>query len=123
MLALAVRLHARTALLAPFSLRAPPPTETYPLSLHDALPICRDRADVLVHADEFGRKQGGGAERLHRRHGARHLPELEVRSEEHTSELQSPYDLVCRLLLEKKKQQPSTTPYRLQLRQAQCRAY
>src|SRR5207248_11699115 len=28
-----------------------------------------------------------------------------VRSEEHTSELQSPYDLVCRLLLEKKKQQ------------------
>src|SRR5207248_8318999 len=28
---------------------------------------------------------------------------LEVRSEEHTSELQSPYDLVCRLLLEKKK--------------------
>src|SRR5438094_2043599 len=31
----------------------------------------------------------------------RHLPR---RSEEHTSELQSPYDLVCRLLLEKKKQ-------------------
>src|SRR5438094_4589287 len=28
---------------------------------------------------------------------------LELRSEEHTSELQSPYDLVCRLLLEKKK--------------------
>src|SRR5438094_4108273 len=27
----------------------------------------------------------------------------EIRSEEHTSELQSPYDLVCRLLLEKKK--------------------
>src|SRR5438094_1854349 len=30
-------------------------------------------------------------------------PALRVRSEEHTSELQSPYDLVCRLLLEKKK--------------------
>src|SRR5207248_10775901 len=29
--------------------------------------------------------------------------EQEIRSEEHTSELQSPYDLVCRLLLEKKK--------------------
>src|SRR5271168_5488751 len=28
----------------------------------------------------------------------------DLRSEEHTSELQSPYDLVCRLLLEKKKQ-------------------
>src|SRR6266516_5086663 len=34
-------------------------------------------------------------------HGARWLRRL--RSEEHTSELQSPYDLVCRLLLEKKK--------------------
>src|SRR5437867_4619929 len=33
-------------------------------------------------------------------------PELPVRSEEHTSELQSPYDLVCRLLLEKKKKSP-----------------
>src|SRR5207248_10324854 len=31
------------------------------------------------------------------------------RSEEHTSELQSPYDLVCRLLLEKKKELPATT--------------
>src|SRR5437867_8127699 len=31
------------------------------------------------------------------------LGELHLRSEEHTSELQSPYDLVCRLLLEKKK--------------------
>src|SRR5437867_9918730 len=31
------------------------------------------------------------------------------RSEEHTSELQSPYDLVCRLLLEKKKNLPSIT--------------
>src|SRR5437867_6431745 len=31
--------------------------------------------------------------------------QLVVRSEEHTSELQSPYDLVCRLLLEKKKKQ------------------
>src|SRR5207248_9450673 len=30
------------------------------------------------------------------------LPVLAIRSEEHTSELQSPYDLVCRLLLEKK---------------------
>src|SRR5207249_5843343 len=32
-----------------------------------------------------------------------HAPALEVRSEEHTSELQSRFDLVCRLLLEKKK--------------------
>src|SRR6266516_6782784 len=33
----------------------------------------------------------------------RRLPRRRARSEEHTSELQSPYDLVCRLLLEKKK--------------------
>src|SRR5437016_3685034 len=35
--------------------------------------------------------------------GALHMPEVEVRSEEHTSELQSLTNLVCRLLLEKKK--------------------
>src|SRR5574342_1366007 len=64
-------------------------TEIYTLSLHDALPIS-------------GRAGGSGRVR-------RPLPQqlLEQRSEEHTSELQSPPDLVCRLLLEKKK---STTP-------------
>src|SRR5438876_5557241 len=40
--------------------------------------------------------------------GAVHLAELHLRSEEHTSELQSPVHLVCRLLLEKKKQHPKT---------------
>src|SRR5438094_6592087 len=39
---------------------------------------------------------------------ARHLANQQKRSEEHTSELQSPYDLVCRLLLEKKKRQRKT---------------
>src|SRR5207248_11378813 len=34
----------------------------------------------------------------------------DARSEEHTSELQSPYDLVCRLLLEKKKKTHNNTP-------------
>src|SRR5437867_8189338 len=34
-----------------------------------------------------------------------------MRSEEHTSELQSPYDLVCRLLLEKKKKKTSNTTH------------
>src|SRR5438094_7170026 len=42
-----------------------------------------------------------------RRHAAR-----PSRSEEHTSELQSPYDLVCRLLLEKKNTQKYTTTHR-----------
>src|SRR5688500_20212843 len=64
-------------------------SEIYTLSLHDALPISGllsamsgrvllDRLDVLEHPDD-------------------------PRSEEHTSELQSPCNLVCRLLLEKKK--------------------
>src|SRR5207248_4732661 len=44
----------------------------------------------------------------------KHLEELlrlAKRSEEHTSELQSPYDLVCRLLLEKKKKKKKTKKY------------
>src|SRR5690349_23756130 len=78
-------------------------SEIYTLSLHDALPIsCR------------GRVPGGGAVRIliaeddpvialalaARVRALGHEP----RSEEHTSELQSRRDLVCRLLLEKKKQ-------------------
>src|SRR5476649_3094170 len=59
-------------------------TEIYTLSLHDALPI-------WFRAHRRGRRLPG-----HRRRVAR-------RSEEHTSELQSHSDLVCRLLLEKKK--------------------
>src|SRR3990170_3422725 len=60
-------------------------TEIYTLSLHDALPISRG----LRHRPPFG----GG-------HGD--LVDARGRSEEHTSELQSPDHLVCRLLLEKK---------------------
>src|SRR5215469_18897923 len=67
-------------------------TEIYTLSLHDALPI-------LMHADNspFMISPTGAA--------ACYLVLLRPcrRSEEHTSELQSRRDLVCRLLLEKKK--------------------
>src|SRR5256885_10202175 len=45
----------------------------------------------------------------HPRQVAGHLLALGVRSEEHTSELQSPCNLVCRLLLEKKKKNNSRT--------------
>src|SRR5206468_13119533 len=75
-----------------FFFNDPATTEIYTLSLHDALPIsCRqvfpvqahhDHANPLVHHD---------------------VAERGKRSEEHTSELQSRSDLVCRLLLEKKK--------------------
>src|SRR5256885_9760180 len=51
-----------------------------------------------------GRPSGAGSGRDTRRRHDQHR----VRSEEHTSELQSPCNLVCRLLLEKKKQQTAT---------------
>src|SRR6185436_6305029 len=63
--------------------------EIYTLSLHDALPISRQGA----------RAAAGRAGARTRRRPSPRAP----RSEEHTSELQSPDHLVCRLLLEKKK--------------------
>src|SRR5207244_11484588 len=63
-------------------------TEIYTLSLHDALPICWPRRLASAVRDHPSCDTAeGDAER----------------SEEHTSELQSPDHLVCRLLLEKKK--------------------
>src|SRR2546426_8464924 len=69
-------------------------TEIYTLSLHDALPICRRGDPYRFDVDpELAGPEG--------RHG--HVrTALSGRSEEHTSELQSPCNLVCRLLLEKK---------------------
>src|SRR5207248_11799117 len=102
---------------------SPAPTEIYTLSLHDALPICKlpelgamlkeklhvfDRPLMLWQELQ---SMLGGPDTL----TTLHLPKIDwvqptleflsptFRSEEHTSELQSPYDLVCRLLLEKKK--------------------
>src|SRR5437868_8786972 len=86
------------------SFNAPSTTPTYPLSLHDALPICGaavlDAAMRPALGDQLSERVPGrlaGGERI-----ARELL-LDERSEEHTSELQSRFDLVCRLLLEKKK--------------------
>src|SRR6478736_1554651 len=62
-------------------------TEIYTLSLHDALPIRRGR--VRTRGAGGARRRAGGRPRS--------------RSEEHTSELQSQSNLVCRLLLDKKK--------------------
>src|SRR2546430_13190830 len=75
-------------------------TEIYTLSLHDALPIYlagRDEHRQLSGCAEVGL----GGEQGQR--GERRLARLGERSEEHTSELQSQSNLVCRLLLEKKK--------------------
>src|SRR5690349_22155077 len=62
-------------------------TEIYTLSLHDALPISPGQ---MIIAAPLLFPFGGKKEKV-------------MRSEEHTSELQSRRDLVCRLLLEKKK--------------------
>src|SRR5256885_11697067 len=72
-------------------------TEIYTLSLHDALPICHHPGRHAAGRGPVRRPRG--LRPRHRRPGA-FRPR---RSEEHTSELQSPCNLVCRLLLEKKK--------------------
>src|SRR5438876_6389738 len=72
-----------------------PTTEIYTLSLHDALPISRTHllssARLLRWSPRASITLGSILRIVYRR------------SEEHTSELQSPVHLVCRLLLEKKK--------------------
>src|SRR5690606_41016796 len=102
---------------------APAPTEIYTLSLHDALPISRaSHHRVDQHPSGAPVAVGEGVDglelrvddcRLHQRvdvpargEGAQVVDRRwhAGRSEEHTSELQSRENLVCRLLLEKKKQ-------------------
>src|SRR5438552_18637759 len=65
-------------------------TEIYTLSLHDALPIYLASDRSAVPAGAVARDASSSSP-------------FPMRSEEHTSELQSPDHLVCRLLLEKKK--------------------
>src|SRR5437764_9621190 len=105
-----------------FFLNATATTELYTLSLHDALPISGAPARAA-------RQGAGRPARLDARaHPAvgDHRRRVRRRSEEHTSELQSPMYLVCRLLLEKKKRGnttrttnvvgPNHTPQRCNLR-------
>src|SRR5690606_40756938 len=74
-------------------------TEIYTLSLHDALPILANRG-----LPEFPDFQDYGEILLHSDHASGFIRvDWFTRSEEHTSELQSRENLVCRLLLEKKK--------------------
>src|SRR5260221_11634779 len=70
-------------------------TEIYTLSLHDALPICSRLSQCRsLEPRRFQWATVAG-------------PQSVGRSEEHTSELQSHSDLVCRLLLEKKNKMPT----------------
>src|SRR5437764_14394019 len=81
-----------------------PATEIYTLSLHDALPICGNRRRTVC-SRRWGRSWSRRRRLLRRRRPDRRRGRIfrGRRSEEHTSELQSPMYLVCRLLLEKKK--------------------
>src|SRR5690348_17806084 len=92
------------------SLNASAPAAIYTLSLHDALPIFGLAAALGAMPSRrqlFDQIESGLSGLMHEE---QHLLELrrqwadraELRSEEHTSELQSPVHLVCRLLLEKK---------------------
>src|SRR2546428_7939828 len=74
-------------------------TEIYTLSLHDALPICAQQRAEIVEELRRQLSRSVAAEASPLPFG--HAP-AQLRSEEHTSELQSRSDLVCRLLLEKK---------------------
>src|SRR5438876_7888041 len=92
-------------MLFSFFFNDPAPTEIYTLSLHDALPIFYYQPlATVVHFEgaTSGTDLASGAKRY------QVINQGAFRSEEHTSELQSPVHLVCRLLLEKKKKHTTT---------------
>src|SRR5438270_9760169 len=103
------------ALLLAFSFffNATATTEIYTLSLHDALPIWAPPRAARCRARPCAARAGArpGCDRARApsaaARSARRTPC--ARSEEHTSELQSQSNLVCRLLLEKKNKQKAET--------------
>src|SRR5256885_13072783 len=81
-------------------------TEIYTLSLHDALPISHPATaprnfPALLFSERGTLLQPRSRHFCSANRRPRFLPGPTPRSEEHTSELQSPCNLVCRLLLEK----------------------
>src|SRR5688572_31679552 len=78
----------------------PAPSAIYTLSLHDALPI-----SVTRRTAEIGVRMAFGARPSQVVLTVVRDAAVPIRSEEHTSELQSQSNLVCRLLLEKKKRE------------------
>src|SRR5256885_4667077 len=103
-----------------FFFNDPAPPEIYPFPLHDALPICSLDVEIgalsLQDRGSASRRRGREPGKWERAKEATFPPVMRkgeqppaalhnvvLRSEEHTSELQSPCNLVCRLLLEKKK--------------------
>src|SRR5437773_3416949 len=96
-------------------IRPPPSSTLFPYTTLFRSPEPRARQQVGGGADRLAEQLGRRAVFLAQAHGHAHAlaaaerrlgrrEARERRSEEHTSELQSHHDLVCRLLLEKKKQ-------------------
>src|SRR5438034_9344646 len=94
------RLVLLTCFSSFFFFNDPSTTEIYTLSLHDALPISWIEALGTGMGETYPPSAFPPFRRL-LSFDRPHVPH--PRSEEHTSELQSHSDLVCRLLLEKKK--------------------
>src|SRR5260370_6190500 len=84
-------------------------TEIYTLSLHDALPISHPNVEACSTETRAVTDDGSTRSRYSCGWSSNnsHDGMLTSRSEEHTSELQSHLNLVCRLLLEKKKKDAS----------------
>src|SRR5690348_17442188 len=103
-----------------FFLCGTPTTDLITLSLHDALPICQvmitqsiprhSLSEEMLPAIRLDDQPLFGAEKIQHIRPKLMLPTKLGRSEEHTSELQSPVHLVCRLLLEKKTTHSSELP-------------
>src|SRR5438093_2217367 len=101
----------------------PPTTEIYTLSLHDALPICWGaggfKGRMILPAQQApppakrapALPKGAFQVQVQAQPAVQAAP-VQIRSEEHTSELQSLTNLVCRLLLEKKKKIRRRQKYR-----------
>src|SRR5207249_7017475 len=100
-----------------------PSPEIYTLSLHDALPIFHGLSNCRAAHDFAVNFHGRNSDHIEAELSAKLFEKIQIaapasserpfmsdanfaRSEEHTSELQSRFDLVCRLLLEKKKKTP-----------------
>src|SRR5207249_12215434 len=92
-----------------FFFNATSPTHIYTLSLYDALPISRLLGLAAVGIEDAQPEVRTGRRHLQQDAVGADAPVAVadaldgIRSEEHTSELQSRFDLVCRLQLEKKK--------------------
>src|SRR5205823_7278792 len=89
-----------------FFFNDPATTEIYTLSLHDALPISDEHGALVIlrqRRDDFAIRRDRFIILPDRRRLLCRRDHIILRSEEHTSELQSLAYLVCRLLLEKKK--------------------